>query len=722
MKTIALNRLNLLGIAQGDGLSSAQQVTFLAELAKLGYRVTNPEILNHVSASFLMDYKHWLKVLAKRRGGNVKYVPLFKKFPEGIPEDGAYFLKRVLGYIGNALNLFPNAVELSNGTKVPKWLFNIYEFGADPITQMQSKELFELAVKQNAQKKGDTHVEWMDLTIVHDEALLEALKNYMLQLLYAKSSIKQELHGDLFDLLDFFGVKDVDADLVVFKETKSLLMKYLWNKGELEAVARFAKTATDVLRLFAALTGSDVSLSEKIKFPKLSRKARRTVLSILEKSASLAEDLKRYKGLWLEIGRYLHPTEYAKQYPRTAAIFDALRNGKIETYNSKTEQLLLKKELNQLLVHLEAKPGVFARKLHEVLRTFPTEVDFILTSFEKNIAKVTLKNLLVLKAYFSSINEEEYRTIVNKKGKMKILPNNAFAALSERQIDKVVLILEKSIRMQLANKETWEDKAIWVDPALMHYTIPLQQRKASDGILTVGKGSKIKVDFTKVLRLFIYWKQATQRTDLDLSVIQLGKEFNYLGHVSYTNIAADGITYSGDIQSAPMGAAEFMDITLTKLKPEVKYLAIQVNKYCGDNFQDMDCHAGWMLRDKATSDVKTFDIKTVANKFDLNGVGGYAIPLMVDVDAQMIISTDLYVSGLRFHNNVEGSTDDVSTLCSQLARFVKTRPVMSDLAYAHVVARNGALTSFKENADITFGLNDCTYNATDVEQILTELI
>jgi stress response protein SCP2 len=403
-------------------------------------------------------------------------------------------------------------------------------------------------------------------------------------------------------------------------------------------------------------------------------------------------------------------------------IFDALRNGKIETYNSKTEKLLLLKEVDDLLKHLENKPGVYARKLHEVLRRFPKELDKVLASFEKNIAKVALKNLLVLKAYFSSINEQEYRTIINKKGKMKVLPNNAFAALSEAQVDKVVIIIQKAIRKALAEKDSWTDKTAWLDPQLINYTVPLQQRKASDGMITVGKGSRIKVDFSKVLRLFIYWKQGDRVTDLDLSVIQFDEKFEYIGHVSYTNIAADGISYSGDIQSAPYGAAEFMDITLEKLDKKVKYLAVQVNKYCGNHFRDMDCHAGWMMRDKASSDIKTFDIKTVANKFDLNGVGGYAIPLIVDVEKAEIISTDIYVSGINFHNNVEGSRNDVALICEQLAVFIKTRPVLGDLAFEHITARNASLTEFRENAEITFGLNDCTYNATDVEQILTELI
>ena len=722
MKTIALNRLNLLGLPQGTGLTTEQKVTFLAELARLGYRVTNPERLDQVSDTFLLDYKHWIDALSQKRGGQVKYVPLFKNFPTHVPKDQSYLAKRVLGYLGNMLNVSEDRVLLQNGVKVPKWLFDVYEFGADPITQMQSEELFELAVKEDAKKKGDTRTEWIDLMIVFEDELVAKLKNYLYLLIYSKSSIKEALRADVYELLSFFGAEALEAERLLFKETKALVMKFFWEQQDYAAVKKLAQTATDVLRMFAALTDTDVSLSNNVRFPKMNRAERKTVLSVLERSASLPEDIRRYKGLWLEIGRYLHPTEYAKAYPRTAEVFDALRNGTIETFASKTEKLLVKRTVDELLTHLEKKPGVYARKLHEVLRKFPSETEAILTSFKQKRTAVALKNLLVMKAYFASINEQEHRTVINKRGKMKVLVNNSYVALSDETIRQVVSVIEDAILTQLSERDSWEDTTVWIDPTLASYTVPLQQRKASDGIITVGRGTHVPVDFQQVLRLFVYWKQAKQRTDLDLSVMQLDAQFNYAGHVSYTNLQSDGIVHSGDIQSAPKGAAEFMDITLERLSKHVRYLAVQVYHYCGDSFVDMDCHAGWMLRQEVNSDVKTFDVKTVANKVDLNGVGGYAIPILVDLQVQEMIMTDLYVSGRAFHNNVEGASSDVSLICSQVAEFVRTRPVVFDLALAHAVARNATMTDDRTKADITFGVSGCTYNATDVEQVLSELI
>ena len=69
------------------------------------------------------------------------------------------------------------------------------------------------------------------------------------------------------------------------------MLQAAWEAGSAEAVTSLADTPTDLLRLFAALTETDVSLSDPIKFPKMSRVQRRAVLAVLEGSSSLPEDL-----------------------------------------------------------------------------------------------------------------------------------------------------------------------------------------------------------------------------------------------------------------------------------------------------------------------------------------------------------------------------------------------------------------------------------------------
>lgn len=725
MKNLALNRLNILCIPKGKGMDPKKKIVFLSELANMGYRISNPDLLEESSDAFFQDYKKMIKKLKEKKGGNVKYVPLFNGFPNKIPEDRSYFERRLIGFWGNAFNLFnlnDQSVKLANGVLIPKWLFDVYDFGADPISQNQSKELHALGLKNQAKRAKDNHTEWLTLDLVFEQDLEFKLSEYLLNLLYAKSSIKEALHDDLMALMDHLGTTAIDFKKIIRKETKAFVMAYFWKRQEFAQFAKVANTPTDVLRLFAALTETDVSLATTIKFPKLKRRERKVILGVLENSVSLKEDLVLYKSLWLEIGRYLHPTEYKKAFPLTANAFYLLRNAKIQTFNSKTEALLLNGSIEDLLAHLTKKPGVFLRKLHEVLRRFPKDNEKVLEAFEAYLPKVPLKNLLVLYSYFSHINDAKNRTVVNKKGKIIVLENNSQNQLSPKIVVQLLDALTFGILIQLEGKETWKDKKVYIYPELSEYTVPLQQRKASDGMITVGRGSQIDIDLDKVLRLFIYWKEANQRTDLDLSIMQFDAGFNYIGHVSYTNLKSDGIVHSGDITSAPYGAAEFIDITLSKISKNVKYLAVQINKYDGDGFAEMDCHAGWMIREEVDNDIKSFDIKTVQNKFDLNGIGGYCIPLIVNLDQQKVIFTDLFMSGKTFHNNVESAYGSVSIISRELAKFTLTRPNMYFLSVLNLEARNGQMVVEKEEADVSIGLKDCDINVTEVESILTELI
>ena len=721
MKKIAIKRLRLLSLPQGKGLSSKHQLVLLSELAKLGVNITNRDALATASESFFLDYEDVMKTIAKMRGGDVDYVPLFLGFPSDVPEDNEYFSKRIIGYLGNSLDIFPEGKELADGTVVPEWLFDLEQFGADPIRQFQDASMLARAKAKLAKQEEDTHVEVMNFEFIDADKVTDRLRDWLQACLYAKSSIKEVLHDDIQTLLNFFGSEWIDFDQVVMKENQALLLSMLWkDKREAEACA-LAKTPTDLLRLFAALTDSDVSLGKTIKFPKFSRKQRRLVLGVLEESAALAEDLHRYKGLWLQLGRYLHPGEYRKAYPKTAGAFDALRAGTIVTFNAETEKLLRADHAGPVLTHLQKRPGVLARKLHELLRVFPKNTDAVLRTFAEVAEKMTVKNLLVLKSYFASINDYEFRTVINKKGKIKVLANNAQNALSADTLAAVAKELDVALGNCIAQLESWEGKGVWIDPSLAQYTVPLAQRAASDGMLTVGRGSRIPVDMDKVLRLFVYWKQTAMTTDLDLSVLQFDENFGYAGHVSYTNLAENGVVHSGDIQSAPGGAAEFIDISLKAVAPKVRYLAVQVFRYHGEEFAAMQCHAGWMVRTKVDANYKSFDIKTVQNMFDLSGTGGYCVPLIVDLQAKEIIVTDLYMGTRNFQNCVEGEYAEVCKASREISRFTESRPTLEGLAQLHQEARGATLVS-QDQADISFGISGCTYNASDVETLLSELL
>ncbi len=311
---IALRRLRLLTLVAGPGAPEKAVLCVRSELASLGVRVRNPERFAEASGLVFENRTETMDGLASMRGGAVPYVPLFMTFPEDIPNDDAYFAKRILGYVGNILGRFKEeGVELENGLVVPDWLLALNEFGADPITQFQDAAVFERARAQMEKRDGDGHIEWLEMELVVASEVDARLLAWMRSCLYAKSSIKEGLHRDLkFLLRHFRSANDtgIDASKIVMRENLALYLSLLWQLERYEDVARTASTPTDLLRMFAASTGSDISLTTGVSFPKLSRRQRRSVLGILESSTDLEEDLHRYRGLWLALGRGLHPGEY----------------------------------------------------------------------------------------------------------------------------------------------------------------------------------------------------------------------------------------------------------------------------------------------------------------------------------------------------------------------------------------------------------------------------
>jgi stress response protein SCP2 len=688
----------------------------LAEYTALGIRFTNPELLNHASPALLLSHQELLKTICKLRGGDVDYVPLFVNFPDDVPDDDLYFAKRILGYL-HRLALEP----LVDTEELPSWLFELKDFGADPVSQFQTKSLWEKAKDRILNRKDDSHVEWIDMAFVEESQALDDLQNWMASLLSSKSSIKSDLHEDLMTCLLHFGTEELRFEDIPMKENQALVLKVFWQESRFDAVMGIRPTPTDLLRLFAALTDSDISLAQNIKFPKLSRSRRRCVLGCLENAASLREDLSRYRGLWLQIDRYLHSFEYRTKYPKTAEAFKNLRTGKVRTFNSETEQLIQGYDIDGLLEHLPRRPGVFGRKLHEVLRLFPDEVERTMEAFAAISLELTFKQLLVMWRYFATINDRDKRVIINKRGKVRVLKNNARGVLKADVVSKLDRFLYEQLKNRLRNRPSWLGKKVWIDPELSNFTVPLQERDASDGIISVGRGSRIALDRGKVFRFFVYWKQTSVRTDLDLSLIQFDKDFNYLDHVSYTRLRSGGIVHSGDLQSAPYGAAEFIDVTLSSLHKSVAFLAIQVYRYDGEAFADLLCHTGLMVREKADSQYQSFDIKTVKQKFDLKGRASYCVPLFLDIKASEMVITDLYMGTQTIFNNVEGSYGEVALACREVYDFLQIRPTLVQLANLHLVSR-GAVESSREHADITFGFEGTTYNAFESEKILAELL
>lgn len=719
---VLLRRERILVVSDGP-TDPKKKLIFLSELASLGYE---PVDTGKYSDSVLRRHSSIIQSLKKLKAGHVDYVPLFSGFPDKVPSELEHFSKRFYGLMGNVLGLFTNGQTLDSGVIVPEWLFDLNEFGADPITQFQDLGLFLRGIENQKAREEDTAKSLSKIRFVSEHEGWMIGQEYLNRVLSAKSSIKETLKDDIEKLLELYDVGVIDAEKITFKETKTYLLKHYWEKGDYESACELVTSPTDFLRLFASLTGGDVSLSQKIKFPKLARKQRNLVVQTLNGFPNLAEDLNRYRGLWIAIGRGLHVGEYRTKYTNVATAFNALRNEKIETWNTVVESNLSNGSYQAVLGLLKQRPSEFARRLHALLRMVKSESEQsnIVASFSAVADKIPLKTLIVLERYIDTIDSCENRTVINKKGRIKIFKNDLHV-LNRKVVEDVRKAIEVAVLRRISSeKSSWEGKKVWIDPSLSSFVVPLQQRKASEAFLTAGRGTRIKFDDSKVLRLFIWWKEKSTRTDLDLSLIQFDEKMNYQGHVSYTRLADEGIVHSGDITSAPHGAAEFIDVKLDVLKKKgVRYIAPQIYRFAGNSFAEMDeCYAGWMCREKVDRNYKSFDIKTVENAFNLNGNAAYSLPIIVDLQTNEIVFVDLYVGMRELHNRVENSLDSVSTIAKEVVKMTETKPNIFALAKYHAMARGAEQVESREDADLTIGISDCDFNATKIESVLSEFL
>lgn len=480
---------------------------------------------------------------------------------------------------------------------------------------------------------------------------------------------------------------------------------------------RFFQTPTDVLRLAAAVGAKDLktvdlTLSAPPRFGKISRGLRRLLLNQLNALAanSVQAEMFQRREQWVRLGEALHPGEYQRHFPLAYDHFKALRdNEKPVGWAGIVEQRIATRDTLAALDLLTQRPGVFARKLHEVVRKATgANKEAVLKAFAGVADKVSTPVLVQLRHRMLA-DQHGVQAFSPKAGAGRMwVPQGGSPRLTESATDFIVKTVSDVLEARFAKLPAMGK--VYVDPALSGFSVPFAQRTAQKSLLTVGRGSRIDLGSESILRAFLWWNESgvtkdgepytIGRTDLDLSCAVLDESFNYIEHCSFTNLRAQGLTHSGDITSAPEGACEFIDIDFKMLPDEAAYIALVAYAYTKQNFADMpEAYLGWMSRVDGQSGA-IYDAQTVRQKVDLTTSGERVLVGYVDVARRQFVWADLVLPArCSGFNAVETSTD----MMSKLARGIVTpiRPNLGALVADHIKAR-GELVATPEEADLVF--------------------
>lgn len=684
MNEILLRRKNKVIVERGNEVNPNNQyiATIMKNVEALGYTFSKElfEVLQTLSRDDLQKfYLELVPVLKKMVGADVVYKPMYPNFPESVME-------------ADYIDLFINAIVhyWSDGTLYPN--------------EKREKRLPLFDV---------TKVKIIDLGTVED---LYVIFNNLCQ---SKTSISQTDKEDLEWIFKNMQVKF--SDEIPLKENVALIGKlYLENYPLTTSkdIQKYFKTATDVLRLITAMSDGDISLATNTKFRSFRRKERRILLELLQGCGAIEEDMLRYKNKWIRVGERLHPTEYNElQFGKVITAFNKLRNGiKIETFAGKVTKAIEIEDYKSALILLKKRPGELARKLDHLLRN-ADDKNSVVNTFKDVASEVSTTVLLQVKEHFANRTKKLESRVFFPKGNLAKCHciENTLSDIDEKYCSAIVKICENALIENYKSKDFLGN--VYLSEDFKRYIVPFSQRSANKALKTIVRGSRLPIDGnTKAMRAFIWWTNMDNdsRVDLDLSAAIFDENWNYMEHVSYTNLRSDryNACHSGDITNGGSvngdGVSEFLDVDIDSVvKYGARYIVYQVYSYTGQKYSDMP-HAmfGWMSREDVKSG-EIYEPKTVEQKMDLASQSTVCIPVIFDCVNREVIWCDMNLSLNGCHsnyggNNVESNLSGVAATCYSMVNMSK--PNLYDLIDLHIRAR-GLRVDNKEEADVVFDID-----------------
>lgn len=631
VRTLLLVRRGLWFVEPGgEGPRDEEARAAALELAELGYVPSTrlERCLGTVPLSALRDELAWARgALLEAAGGGQKHEPLFRRFPKGLPKDTfELWTRKVVAHFLQGVDQ-PCLFCRGRGTThvldpcqhvVCDRCFDGSSYSACPVCErpVDRGSPFFRPSPERPLPQERVRFRLLDL----GEDLSGAARELFLQLCARPQALAPDDRQALATLVRGFPGEVLDwlPAAIPVKENVAVVLGTLLTTLDAEAVLpaarRHLRTATDVLRTIAVLSGQDGSLQprkvvvdvraqvepgrwwgkvarllgaapaaapsilpvpiETRRFPvaKLRRPLRRALLAILEgfREEALSEDLLRHRSQWVWVGEFLHPHEYAKRFPKVARAFAVARKKapdgtpapSFRTFASRVEQAIAERDVPAALALLAERPGELARRLDHLLRTAPepAAARAVLDAFAAVVPRVATPTLVTLRSTLATRVRPQKRRVFWPAGQVTkgVSAPETRAPLAGDLVAPAVAAIEAELLNRFAAHDGLD--AVVIDRALGTVIAPFNERTASPAAIPLPRGSTVPVARGKVVRLFLHWCQPEgndRDTDLDLSVGFYDAAWSYLGHCSYSELqlaAPDGEVVArsaGDLQAAP---------------------------------------------------------------------------------------------------------------------------------------------------------------------------
>lgn len=699
-----------------------------AEISQFGVILDKKTVTNlGITLSYLGPtdrakfYEVWIEAIRRSKGADKHYIPFYPGFPQQVRELSEF-----------------------------EWMFNaICHYISDGEYFTTEKERIQYAeLKKN--RKFSECLEDMKTAKPIGVSTLDDVQEIAYSIMAAPISISD------FDkeIINFFIENIYDEYInklpeMSFKENmcyvlSKLMTNDLNKRCTPKNIGASIKTATDVLRLYVALSGGDISLSKPVKFKNLPMWQYRLFSELINgmNFNAVYEDTFRYAEMWKRANEKIHPKRFKKgTYTKVAELL--YKGEKPITFMTKFNKAFEDGDEEALTTLLSQRPGVFARYLDCLVRLAgmadfdenEAEIYRIINAFKKVSTSIDTRLLLQVKNHFidrlehvttngyTVYDQDVERYFINKNGKVFMKNEDHMFNIPEKYLRLIIGVIDDAIKAQYATRDIIGP--VYIDPSVDGLLVPWNQRTASTKSKCVVKGSKWKLkDTTNIIRAFCWWTNTDDglRVDEDISATFVN-DFSPSTStpaercseiVYYGSIRNPFCVHSGDIVNGGpadgMGSCEFIDIDIDKaLEAGYRYVFVSIHSFTANPFNSFNTTAGFMERSDAkmirhgegikgnnTSvyNFSIFDPRTVELNFNLDTDSNASVPILIDLRERYVywIDSNLNVSGIiNCRNSVNLASISIDSL---LKRHFTT---IRELVELNAAVRGG-LTDTPEDA------------------------
>lgn len=399
------------------------------------------------------------------------------------------------------------------------------------------------------------------------------------------------------------------------------------------------------------------------------------------------------KSLWCGLLHHLH---YKPDTKEEELFLKEMRGKENKSVYSQLEKLIDKKDIKGAVKLLKKSKGSGAllRNLDYLASRCESKDDvyFLLDSIEEN-KPILLIQLLMHYGFY----RKDYRTFVfAKNGMIKSHEETEEEAekrksfLDEKTRETVFLALKGKLKKALSCKVG----KVYIDEKMKKVALPIQESTSNGGFGVLSKGSRLPLDTSRVVRAFTYWSQVN---DIDLSCIAVNDDGKIVKEFSWRTARTfnpDYILFSGDQTSGFNGGSEYFDIDVNafnKAVPQAKYIIFCNNVFSDVPFSQVECRAGYMIREKQGSG-EVYEPKTVRSAFKIDCNSVYAYLYAIDLEKSELVWLNVANDSIFIVAAYESAR--------KLMPYIKSTDILNVYDFAELIATE--VVSDINEADIVF--------------------